>query len=129
MRTVHVSSRNRDHQQTLTVGPHTLTADEPVEAGGGDTGPNPFEYLGSALGACTAITVRMYAQRKLWPLEKIEVAVEGAKTDEAYVMKRHIVLHGPLTNEQRERLIEIANKCPVHKTLTGTIRIDTSLVA
>jgi putative redox protein len=109
---------------------HHWLADEPLEAGGANQGPSPTALLLSALGACTAMTVRMYAARKSWPLAGVEVQVEfnprGAPA-EGNDIRRTIGLKGQLTAEQRERLLEIANKCPLHRILTGTPRIHTSL--
>jgi putative redox protein len=128
MRTVVVGTGLGPHRQIVRIGPHSLVADEPVEAGGDDAGPEPHEWLLAGLGACTSITVKMYATRKAWPLESIEVSVSGDRVDGTFVMTRHVTLRGPLTDEQRARLLEIANRCPVHKVLSGPIRIDTDLV-
>lgn len=120
------------YQQTVRAGRHTLIADEPVALGGADAGPAPFDYLLAALGACTSMTLRMYAEMKKLPLtgirvelthEKIEVEGQG-KQDR---IERIIRLDGDLTPEQRTRLLEIANKCPVHRTLRSDIRIDSAL--
>lgn len=110
-------------------GTHRWSGDEPAELGGGDTAPTPFQLLCSSLGACTAITVQMYAARKQWPLAGISVRVVLDKAaDGANVFTRSIVLEGALDDEQRARLLDIANKCPTHRLLTGTIRIESALV-
>ena len=124
-------------QQVMRLGRHSVTADEPVDMGGDDTGPSPYELLLGALGSCTAMTLGMYARRKRWPLTGTTVALrhekryvedcegcekEGAKID---FIERELVLEGDLTDEQRERLREIADKCPVHRTLRGEVRIET----
>jgi putative redox protein len=126
-------------KQEIQAGPHRLVADEPVDQGGADTGPNPYDLLISALGACTSMTVSLYARRKGWPLEGVEVRLRHQKihaadcaeceTKEGKVdqIEREIRLFGPLDDAQRARLIEIANKCPVHRTLTSEIRITTRL--
>ncbi len=101
---------------------HLLLADEPAEFGSADLGPTPYEYLCAGLGACTSITMRMYADRKGWPVENISVDVshnkeihgDGIKRD---VFTRVISMEGDLDEAQRARMIEIANKCPVHRTL------------
>lgn len=110
------------YAQTATTGPHRLSADEPASMGGHDTGPTPYELLGTALGACTNMTLRMYAAQKQWPLEHIETTVthekvtgeDNLKTD---IFHRHLKITGPLTEEQRQRLLEIAERCPVSRTL------------
>jgi putative redox protein len=115
------------YRQTVTIGPHTLTADERAAHGGTDAGPEPHEWLLAGLGACTAMTLQMYAERKGWKLSKIDVTVTGEHAEGAFVMHRELVLEGDLDDEKRARLKEIAEKCPVHKTLTGTVRIETTL--
>jgi putative redox protein len=114
--------------QSVDIDPHTLLADV-VEVDGGDNlGPDPHELLDSALGACTALTLKLYAARKQWPLENADVVITHEETPGHYRLIRRITLIGPdLSSEQRERLMEIANKCPIHKVLTGEIRIYTSL--
>jgi putative redox protein len=121
------------------VGRHAWTADEPVAAGGNDAGPSPYEFLLLALGACTSMTVRMYAERKQWSLKRVRVRLEHRKvhaqdcadcaTKEPKLdeITREIVLEGELNEEQRQKLLEIANKCPVHRTLSTPIAIRSKL--
>ena len=126
---------NSKFQQTVTVGQHHLLADEPVAAGGEDTGLGPYDYLLAGLGACTSMTMRLYADRKSLPLERTTVTLRHSKihaqdcaeceTKEGMLdqIDRVIAMEGPLDAEQRKRLMEIADKCPVHRTLTSEIRI------
>ena len=125
--------------ETICSGAHVLQADEPVASGGNDTGPNPYDYLLAALGTCTAMTLRLYARQKKWPLQRVKVQLEHAKihatdcenceTKEGKIdrISRTIELEGPLSDDQRQRLREIADRCPVHRTLTSEIQIVTQL--
>lgn len=118
----------KDHYQTqLTATGHRLVADEPEEIGGGNLGPSPGQFLQLALASCTSITLRMYASRKNFPLDSVRVEVNSEREGEETIFQRHIYLEGPLDGDQRERLLQIANGCPVHKTLTHSIRIESSL--
>jgi uncharacterized OsmC-like protein len=118
--------------QHVTAGTHGFAADEPESLGGKDKGPAPYDFLLAALGSCTSITVRMYADQKKWPLEKIsvrlthrkETGADGKKTD---IITRAITVTGPLDDAQRQRLLEIANKCPVHRTLENHPVIESRL--
>lgn len=116
-------------QHVIEIGPHRLFTDVPVALGGDDTGPEPHDLLAAALAACTALTVTMYAKRKGWPLDDIDVRIEHGKLDLAYVLTRRIAYIGSLSPEQRDMLTAVANKCPVHKTLSGEMRIVTEDVS
>jgi putative redox protein len=116
-------------QHVIEIGPHRLLTDVPAELGGEDTGPEPHDLLAAALAACTALTVTMYAKRKGWPLDDIDVRIEHGKVEQAYVLTRRIAYIGNLSAEQRGMLTAVANKCPVHKTLSGEIRIVTEEVS
>ena len=126
--------------QDIAAGPHLLRSDEPRSIGGDDTGPTPYGLLLASLGACTAMTLRMYAKRKDWPLGEVEVRLRHAKihardcaeceteTGKIDRIEKELSLGGPLSDEQRSRLLEIADRCPVHRTLHAEVRVETSLV-
>ena len=126
--------------QNMRSGSHSLIADEPESVGGNDAGPGPYEYLLMGLGACTSMTLRMYAEHKQLPLKRVSVRLthkkihaqdcsdcesKEGKVDE---ITREISLEGELTDAQRQRLLEIANRCPVHRTLTSEIKVRSRLV-
>ena len=118
-----------DYQVVLACGQHRLMADEPEHLQGGDTGPDPYSLVLAGLSACTVITLRMYASRKEWPLENAEVACRLVKANPGArpEIERSIVLHGHLSGEQKERLLQIANACPVHKMLSAENTISSRL--
>jgi len=114
----------------ITARQHTVWADEPGELGGADTGVTPYELLLSAIGSCKAITARMYAERKGWTLDAVRVDLvherpEGRGGPE--VIRTELVFEGDLNDEQRERLLAIAEKCPVQKTITGDLTVEATL--
>lgn len=126
--------------QEITAGSHQLRADEPTAVGGTDTGPSPYDLLISALGACTSMTLSLYARRKQWPLEGVTVRLSHSKihaadcedcekkTGKLDRIELDVELHGTLTEDQRTRLLQIATMCPVHRTLTSEVNISTQLV-
>jgi putative redox protein len=135
--TVTVESAPPHYLENITAGRHTLQADEPVSAGGADVAPTPYELLLGALGACKTITLRMFANRKQWPLEGVRIKLSHAKVHaedcanagSASCLLDHIEVEielvGDLTAEQRRTLIEIAEKCPVQRTLNSRVVIRT----
>ena len=128
------------YTQRINTGSHTLTADEPLDVGGRDQGPNPYELLLSALGACTAITLRLYAAHKQWPLEDVVVELDHDRihaddcadcetaTGLLDRIRTRVTVTGPLDEDQVARLREIAVRCPVHRALAGEITFDDSLI-
>src|SRR5213079_1157918 len=130
-------TRQGKFQQTVSIGPHRLLADEPVGAGGEDSGPGPYDLVLAGLGACTSMTMRLYADRKSLPLERVTVTLTHSKihaedcaeceTKAGMLdqIERVIAMEGNLDTEQRKKLMEIADKCPVHRTLTSEVHIVT----
>jgi uncharacterized OsmC-like protein/alpha-beta hydrolase superfamily lysophospholipase len=135
---VHTVS-GRPFTNEITVGPHRLVADEPEHAGGDDAGPSPYDLLLASLGACTSMTLRMYARRKKWPLDQVEVTLEqralhardceDCVSEDGHVLEitRRIRLSGTLDEDQRTRLMEIADRCPIHRAITGEVKIRTTM--
>lgn len=125
--------------QEISIGTHRLRGDEPTAAGGTNTGPTPYDLLLAGLGSCTSMTVAMYARRKEWPLDTVTVRLRHSKihakdcaeceTKDGMLdrIEREIVLTGLLTDDQRTQLLGIANRCPVHRTLTSEIKIESRL--
>ncbi len=134
-----VTSTGTGFTTEVNAGRHNLIVDEPESVGGSDLGPTPYDYLITSLGACTGMTLQMYAERKKWPLKEVRVHLMHDKVHEADCEKcedkearidrisREIEISGDLSDEQINRLMEIADKCPVHKTLTGEIRVETKI--
>jgi len=124
----------------IEAGPHRMVADEPIDAGGSEAGPTPYDFLAAALGTCTSMTLRVVAVREKIPLEGVEITVANDRmyakdcadclTQSGYIHRFTVAIKllGDLTDEQRARMLEVARRCPVHKTLTSEIRIDERLV-
>jgi putative redox protein len=136
-----VEGKATGYLQRIQARAHVFSADEPATVGGSDLGPTPYELLLAGLGACTSITLRMYARRKEWPLESVRVKLRHGRVHSkdcedcdkesgmVDVIDKELELQGPLTEEQRERLLEIAGRCPVHRTLLNEIKIRSELIS
>ena len=136
-RSVVVAGPATGFRTDVEVGGHHLVVDEPIAVGGADAGPTPYEMLLAGLGACTVMTLRIYADRRKWPLERARVTLQHRKVHaqdcvdcdkrdaKMDVIDRIIFLEGQLDEEQRTKLIEIAERCPVHQTLKGKIQVNT----
>ena len=138
-RTVVVSGGNSGLTQKILVGPYLFRSDEPVDAGVDDSPPSPYELLLAALGACTGMTLRAYADRHQWPLEGVQVWLEhsrvdvegsdaGESTKPRDRIERGISFVGELSEVQRQTLVKVANGCSLHRTLTSGVQIDTSVI-
>lgn len=139
-RNISVSSGPVNYAQSISVGPHKLQSDEPSDIGGKDTGPNPEELLMASLGACAAITVQMYAERHQWPLKSVRATLSHArvlaenpadsvaKIGMVDQLEMEVSLVGDLSAEQRSRLFEIANRCPIHRMLTSGVKTRSKLL-
>ncbi|MEL6725273.1 MAG: bifunctional alpha/beta hydrolase/OsmC family protein [Pseudomonadota bacterium] len=136
---VRETGENGPYQNEVLMNGRRFFADEPESLGGADTGPNPYAYVVAGLGACTSITLRMYANRKKWPVERISVSLDHEKrhaedcvdcgpNDRIDVFTRYIDIEGDLDEEQRARLLEMADRCPVHRTLEHGAKVETHLV-
>jgi putative redox protein len=126
MRKAIATRQNGSYKHRVVVRTHTLTVDEPEDEGGEDTGPDPQEMLAVSLSSCVAITVEMYARRKGWEIGDVECEVDYEPAQRGSPTKFHLVLRLPkeLPEDQRERLMQIAAKCPVHRTLEGEVMFD-----
>ncbi len=125
----HVTVTSEFHfAQQIASGHHRLTADEPIARGGSDSGASPYELLLASLGACTSITLRMYAGRKEWELGKITVGLRYTAREQKSHIDRRLSFSKPLSAEQTQRLLEIAGKTPVTRTLMAGVTIDTTIV-
>ena len=136
---VHIHLGSENYKTVMTAGNHELISDEPEKVGGKDLGPDPYDYLLMSLGSCSVITMRMYADRKEWPVEDIYIELRHFKDHaddckdcddpKARIDKieKEIIIKGDLSNDQIERLLEISKKCPVHRTLLNDIEIKSTV--
>jgi putative redox protein len=122
MTTATIASTN--YTVKLQNGRHEFLSDEPVEKGGADAGPAPDELLEASLASCTAVTLRMYAERKKWPVAEIEVTVNLERIEKKTIFTKSIKVNGEIDDMQRQRLLEIAELCPVSRTLRGEVGIN-----
>lgn len=125
---VRVHNRQGKMQHQVQIGQHCFSTDVAAELGGEDKGADPHDLLAASLAACTALTVTLYAKRKQWDLQDIDVRVAHEQQGDSYVFHRKISYIGNLNSEEKQRLTEIAGKCPVHKILVGQVKIDTEMV-
>lgn len=127
LKTAHVEETGESvYAVSIVVSGHTIKGDEPVSFGGGNLGPAPYDLLLAALGECTAMTVRWYALQQKWPLEKVEVKLSHQKVNKVDTFEKQVIVYGDaLTPEQRKKLVDVAAKCPVQRTLQSDIVIHT----
>lgn len=129
MNSIKISSTSDRYRQDINIkDKFQLTADEPLDLGGNDAGATPVELVLGGLGSCKAITLQMYAERKSWDLQSIDVDISHERINRQYKIFAKLHLTGDLTDEQKQRLLEIADKCPVHKLLQASAEIETILV-
>jgi len=136
-RSVMVLGPSTGFRTEIEVGGHHLVVDEPVAVGGADAGPSPYEMLLAALGACTSMTLRLYADKRKWPLERVRVSLQHRKVHaqdcadcdhkpaKMDLVDRVVFLEGALSDEQRTKLMEIADRCPVHQTMQSKMQVNT----
>ncbi|MBE9583564.1 OsmC family protein [Mucilaginibacter sp. JRF] len=120
-------TKKENYQTIINSGNNTIIADEPLDKGGADTGMDPFGLLLASLGSCTSITLRMYIDRKMWIVDEITVDLELFRTENGVLIERMLKFKGELIQEQIDRLLQIADHCPIHKILTGNIDIYTTV--
>lgn len=119
---------NEDYVVSLQARHHEILADEPADLGGNDQGLTPYELILASLGACTSVTLKMYAQRKGWQVEDIDVKLQlTVQSGSTPIISRNITVNGTLDSDQQERLLQIANACPVHKLLTNPMEIASTM--
>lgn len=130
MKTSIATIRKQKYKTEIQARNHIITADEPFEVGGQDLGLTPTELLESSLAACSTMTIRMYADRKQWDLEKVEIKVGFKRNMSTHqiTFKKEIRLFGNLDNEQRQRLLEMGSKCPIEKIITGNVSVESQLL-
>nr|WP_315224750.1 OsmC family protein [uncultured Flavobacterium sp.] len=130
MKTTIATIGKQKYKTEVQTGNHIITSDEPIEVGGQDLGFTPTELLESSLAACTAMTIRMYADRKEWDLDKVEIKVGFKRnlTTNQITFTKEIQLYGKLDYDQRERLLEMGSKCPIEKVITGNVLVTSKLV-
>lgn len=136
---IHIHLGDQNYETVLSAGRHELLADEPKRSGGEDKGPDPYDYLLMSLGSCTAITLRMYAEKKEWPVTDIFVELRyfrdhaedcidcDEKNSKIDKIEKELIVKGDLTQEQLDKLLEISHKCPVNRTLQGTIEMNSKI--